>query len=83
MSGKPKPSPECLIAEYIAAYKLANGKQPDFRVVYVAGWVQFRSRHSSLIIGRNRAGHMQTMTKRLLDKAATSKAAEQTQENAA
>ena len=66
---KKRPSPEMLMAEYISAYVAANRKQPDFRLVHVAGWVQFRSRRSSMVVDRKRLGALATMTKRLRERA--------------
>ena len=58
------------MADYLAAYREANGKVPDFRLVYVAGWVQFRSRASSMVFDRKRPGALVSLTKRLRERAA-------------
>lgn len=55
-------TPEAAIADYLAAYAAANGKDPDFRLVYRGGWVEFRSRASSWVMNRRRVKDLRGMT---------------------
>jgi hypothetical protein len=66
---KSKPSPELVMAEYLSAYRRANGKKPNFRLVYIGGWVIFKSLHSSMELDKKRLKTLTDMTQRLFDMA--------------